>query len=831
MTKATESQSLHLICNAHLDPVWLWEWEEGAAEAVSTFRIAADFIEEWDGFIFNHNEAILYRWVEEYEPTLFKRIQKLVKAGRWHIMGGWYLQPDCNMPSGESFVRQALLGRTYFAEKFGVRPTTAINFDPFGHTRGLVQILAKAGFDSYLICRPSTSECPLPEKTILWEGYDGSQVMVHRSDSGYNTGKGKAKDKLNQVLAHNKDIVHPVLWGIGNHGGGPSRIDLEDLTRMMKEHPEQKIIHSTPEAFFKEAKKRIKTMPVHKKDINPFSVGCYTSQVRIKQTHRRLENELYSTEKMLSHAWAGLGLDYPANDLREAAYDLATGEFHDILPGSSIQPVEEMSLRVMNHGVEILSRLKARAFFKLAEGQPVARDGEIPVLAYNPHPYPVEGIFEVEFQLEDQNWTETFTDVTVMDSKRKDLPTQIEKEQSSLPLDWRKHVVFRATLQPGSMNRFDCRLNRIPKRIRWTLDEQKGAYVIKTKELDVAISTTTGLIERYQVDGKDALLPNAALPLVIQDFCDPWGMTVCEFKNVCGLFTLLSPEAGSKFSGLTKSIPSVRVIEQGDVRTVIEAVFGYDNSFLCQRYFIPNKGTAIEIETRVFWNEKDKMIKLAFPTPDKKSIYHGQVAYGRDELLSNGKEAVAQKWTAAVSKTNNQALTVLNQGTYGSSFENGEIRLTLLRSAGYSCHPIGERPILPTDQFVARIDQGERLFRIKLDAGSIKSRLDAVEGEALAFNEKPMVLSFFPSGHGKKAHAFIEVSDSRVSVTAVKKAEKGNALIVRLFEPTGVPRKATLSLPVLGIKKAVSLGKFEIKTLRVDLRKRTITEVDILEGV
>jgi alpha-mannosidase len=132
----------HLVCNAHLDPVWLWEWEEGAAAAISTFRTAADLCEEFEGFIFNHNEALLYRWVEEYEPALFKRIQGLVKAGKWHIMGGWYLQPDCNMPSGEAFVRQALLGPCYFQEKFGARPTTAINFDPFGHSRGLVQILA-----------------------------------------------------------------------------------------------------------------------------------------------------------------------------------------------------------------------------------------------------------------------------------------------------------------------------------------------------------------------------------------------------------------------------------------------------------------------------------------------------------------------------------------------------------------------------------------------------------------------------------------------------------------------------------------------------------------
>ena len=140
-------KKLHLVSNAHLDPAWLWRWNEGLAEAISTFRVAADFCEEYDGYIFNHNEALLYEWVEEHEPALFARIQKLVKEGKWNIIGGWYLQPDCVMTSGESLLSQISLGRKYFKEKFGVEPKIAVNVDSFGHTRGLVQILNKCGFE------------------------------------------------------------------------------------------------------------------------------------------------------------------------------------------------------------------------------------------------------------------------------------------------------------------------------------------------------------------------------------------------------------------------------------------------------------------------------------------------------------------------------------------------------------------------------------------------------------------------------------------------------------------------------------------------------------
>mgnify|MGYP000912632999 FL=1 len=163
-------KTMHMISNAHIDPVWQWGWEEGVSAALSTFRAAAEFCENYDGYIFNHNEALLYEWVEEYEPELFKRIQKLVQEKKWHIMGGWYLQPDCVMPSGESFVRQILLGKKYFKEKFGVFPTTAVNFDSFGHTKGLVQIMVKSGFDSYVFMRPDKKGYELAKGiNFIWE--------------------------------------------------------------------------------------------------------------------------------------------------------------------------------------------------------------------------------------------------------------------------------------------------------------------------------------------------------------------------------------------------------------------------------------------------------------------------------------------------------------------------------------------------------------------------------------------------------------------------------------------------------------------------------------
>jgi alpha-mannosidase len=825
------TRSIHLICNAHLDPVWLWEWEEGAAAAISTFRTAADLCEEFGAFIFNHNEVILYRWVEDYEPVLFARIQRLVKEGRWHIMSGWYLQPDCNMPSGEAFTRQILLGRRYFAEKFGVRPTTAINFDPFGHTRGLVQIMARAGYDSYIFCRPGEEDIHLPQGAFTWEGYDGSRVLAVRPYGHYLSALGRVNVKVESYLKTCPEETPGILlWGVGNHGGGPSRADIQILERLIAHNGAERLCHSTPEAYFAEVRSQGKSLPVHRGDINPWAVGCYTSMAQSKYKHRLFENELYATEKMVSAAWAQGRVTYPAETFAEAMRTLATAEFHDILPGSSIQPVEEMALRLMDHGLEILSRAKAQAFFSLAEGQPVAKENEIPILVYNPHPYAVESVVECEFQLADQNWGEDFTNVTAFQGGV-ELPTQVEHEISGLALDWRKKVAFRARLAPAQMNRFDCRLERLPNR---PTPAQPSTELIELVNgaMEVAISTRTGLIESYRFAGKDVLKPGAGKMLVIADSPDPWGMRVRSFRKVRGAFRLLSPKKSSWLAGVpAPTLAPVRVIEDGAVRMIVEALFGWGNSYLVLRYLLPKQGSEIEIEARVHWNEKDSMLKLSLPYANRRARLLGQVAFGVEALPVNGDEVVAQKWLALVPRSTAEtpALSVINNRTYGADYLRGELRLTLLRSPGYAAHPINDRPVLPTDRYTPRIDQGERLFHFWLNAGPSTARLDAIDREALAHNEKPMALSFFPNGAGNAPAPFITLSDAVVQLSAVKRAEDGDSIILRLFEPTGQPRSTTITLPFAGISHEVTLKGFEIRTLRVDVQKGLWEEVNLVE--
>ena len=817
---------IHLICNAHLDPVWQWEWEEGAAAAVSTFRAAADFCEETEDFLFCHNEVILYRWVEEYEPELFERIRKLVKLGRWRIMGGWYLQPDCNLPSGESILRQMRQGRAYFLEKFGVAPTVAVNFDPFGHSKGLVQILTRAGYTGYLFMRPA--EMALPANDFVWEGFGGAEILAHRLDTNYNSPLGGARKKAETWLSDHADLeLGMIPWGVGNHGGGPSREDIAGLNALRAERQDVEMFHSTPEMYFEDLQARRETLPRWDGALRPWAVGCYTSVIRIKQTHRKLEGMLGVTERMCAHA-AMLGLmEYPAGDLEEAERDLCFAEFHDILPGSSIQPVETMALRQMDHALEILSRLRARAFFRLAAGEKKAKPGEIPVLAYNPHPYEAEGDFYCEFMLADQNWKDEFTMPRVYAEDGTELSSQVEKEDSNLNLDWRKRVVFHARLKPFSVTRFDCRMEILPKKPVPACREEDGCYVFENGTLSVRVDRSTGFLTRYAVEGEEYLAGPAFVPALVFDREDPWEMRRDTINEIDCDFTLMTAEACAAFCGVHRpALEPVRVIESGDVRTVIEAVFRCRDSAVVTQYVFPNTGSGIEVRERVLFAEKDKMLKLRIPTRLKER-YVGQTMFGTDDLPADGTECVSQKWAAVLGS--GRALTLLNDGVYGSSCTDGEVRVSLLRSPAYTGHPIEDREILPQDRFTPRVDQGERLYVFRMEGGDADVRLARVSRDADVLNEPPFVLSFFPNAEEKTVRPpLCTVSGESVTLTALRRAADGNGWILRLFAPSGRPETATLRIPRAGIERTMRLDPYEIRTLRYLPEAGRLEEAHIL---
>lgn len=805
-------KKLYLLSNAHIDPVWQWRWQEGVGTAITTFSAAADFCEEFgDNYIFCHNEAILYQWVEENAPDLFARIQKLVAQGKWFIMGGWYLQPDCNMPSGESFIRHIRAGLEYFSEKFPgfKKPEVAINFDSFGHTKGLVQILQDAGYKGYVCMRPYSDA---KNRNFLWKGYAGSEVIVYRVFDAYNTLLGQVDKRLEPFICKLGDMEEGLfLWGVGNHGGGPSRQDFRIIGELEKKYPSIQFIHSTPDEYFREIYGKKDTLD-EVKELNYSNMGCYTSMIRIKQLHQKLENELAVAEKMAAHA-ALSGSEADAGALERAAQDLMFCEFHDILPGSCIKSAEDDAIAQLSHGITEAQRVQMKAFFALAGGQERAAQGEYPILVYNPHPFAVKKTLECEFMLADQNWSEEeFYDAELYCDGKK-LPAQFEKEESSIPLDWRKRIVFTLEMQPFSMNRVRV-FTHLAKREKKNTGDIREDLVFKNGEMDVRIGARTGLLESVRVGGKE-YLKNACSLRVIGNYCDPWGFNYDDYREYLGAFTLLSDAESAQFAKVDKNaLCPVRIIEDGEVRTVVEALFGYGSSRAAVRYALPKKGTEIAVHIDLYNAEKDIKLKFRLATTLRGASLKGRTAFGMNELPQNGCEVVAQDYVVLSNGKN--AVSAIHFGTYGLCAEDGNVDLTLLNSSAYCAHPIDDRTIMRSDRFGARIDQGERNYDFVLNFGESEDRFAEIEAESQIAHQPPYAISFFPTGGGKACSRFIELSEPSVALTSVHTAKDGKNKVVRLYNSLDAENSTRISIPAYGIDEEITFKQYQFKTFIVE---------------
>ncbi|HEC02601.1 MAG TPA: alpha-mannosidase, partial [Phycisphaerales bacterium] len=450
---------------------------------------------------------------------------------------------------------------------------------------------------------------------------------------------------------------------------------------------------------------------------------------------------------------------------------------------------------------------------------------------YNPHPWPIETTVVAEFNLPDIIFCPDTFWVPSLFHKGRKLPIQAERPHSNMPMDWRKRVCFKAKLAPGIVNRFDVTLTRKSKRPALNNGQKDGVIRFRGKNIDWAINARSGLIEHLRVDGRDILRKGAFKALVMRDTADPWGITTDRFDDIVGCFRILSHTKSAEVSGVSaKRLKPVRVIEDGPVRTVVEALYGYNDSLLILTWSLPKEGTEIELNVRVLWNEKDKMLKLSLTTSLQNAAYIGDVAYGRDVLPATGREVVAQKWTAVVSEQDDLALTVVNDGTYASSFTKGQMRITLLRSPAYVAHPFKDWAFMPENMFRPRIDQGERLFTFWINAGPADDQMRAVARQAQIHNEKPMVQWFSPSGGGTRPKPFALLSNKDVQITTIKQSENGDGWIIRLFEPTGRHQKTQLRIMAAKpIRKTVTLQPFEIKTLKIDPAFRTMVETNLME--
>ncbi len=788
-------KKLHLICNAHIDPIWQWEWEEGASTALSTFQSAANLLNEYT-YVFNHNEVNLYKYTERYAPALFEEIQKLAKQGKWKIMGGWYLQPDCLMPCGEGIVRQIQEGRLYFEEKFGYMPKTAINFDPFGHSRGMVQILKKCGQENYMFMCPWSNQLTLPNEQFIWEGYDGSIVKGYRI-TNYSSVLGQVLNKVQfNIEARKNEEISCCPWGVGNHGGGPSRKDLEDINDYIKNNKDIEIVHSDPDSFFDE----INPKDIFSESIIPCMAGCYTSMANLKQKYRRLENELLFTEKVCSIAALKGLIEYPEKTFREATEDMLNIQFHDILPGDMIVAGEENGLNYARHGLHILNQARADALYALIKGSKPAENGTYPIFVLNPKTYESEQYVECDMSILP---TDHFTDMdgklsylVIFDEDGNRVLSQNIKESSNIAIDWRKCVAFKAKLKPLGVTRFTAK-TEVRDVIECPINKD---VIIKNDSYKIKISSKSGLIEEFSANGKSYISGPSFIPYMYEDYEDPWGMNYTYVGwNPIPFSKMKKPNA------IFDKLQSFEVFEDGDLFTACEAFFENGYTRIRVGYKVYKTEPRVDIEVKVFPNEANRAIKLHVPFITDEII--GEQMFGKEPLFLDGRECISHNFLA-LKTGKDEYLEIIKPHNYASSYKDGVLALTLLRTATYCAHPIPNRQLIRNNIYIDKIDQGQRNFAFSIQISNerdLKHRADL-------FVEKPYSLNIFPTiDRSTDNGLIIKTSNPKITTVTIKKAVQENGYIFRMQNSSNNIEEEQLFVGKTSIK--LTFKKYEVKTI------------------
>jgi len=824
---------LHLICTAHLDPVWQWRWEEGAAEAIATFGTAAKLLRGHPGFIFNHNEAVLYRWVERYDPALFREIRRLVREGRWSVSGGWHLQPDVNMPGLESLVRQITDGRRYFEAKLGARPLTAYNFDSFGHGGGLPQVLRLAGHKMYILMRPQAAELALPADLFRWRGVDGSEILTLRIEVGlYHTERVNLVSRLEEgaALAHSLGRDVPVFWGLGDHGGGATQEDLARIDEFRAKEKRVEILHSTPDRLYEAFSSEVKRAPVVAGDLQRVFTGCYTSLARVKRRAGESLGAVVQAEALRAASWWLASQAYPETELAEAWRDHLFNDFHDILSGSCTEPAERDALDLYGRAIETSRRLRLGAARVLNAGAGTPTAGFVPITVLNINPALPAAPVEVECLADYRPlWTGEWH-LRVFGSDGREVECQEEQPESLLPWNWRKKLCFIAKLEGVGASCYVARAEPGRRGERARPVSPKG-------EVNYRVDRNMGLITRLDALGGPPLLRGPLLePLVVTDPGDSWGTDCRSYRKVGGRFSLVPG--------------SFWMIEDGPVRTITESVLVYRGSRIVVQTIGYPRFPALEFRLRIHWNEARRMLKLAVPTALRRASLLVEVPGGAIARPADGGEHVFGRWAVIEGEAagRRQAVAVIASGQHGLDFRRGELRLSVLRSAAY-CH---ERNF-PLSSFPARkyMDQGVHDVRLLVTAGEPAEVLNRVSALADWLNMPPWAVAHLPFADGTEAPrpeilpreerdvigeddappacepGFLTLSPPGIRMTCLKRSADGRALILRLQETRGLETGARLDVSRPRVSLVVRFRPFEIKTLRLEKNGR-LREVDLV---
>ena len=847
------------VGNSHIDMAWLWPETETVEVVRNTFSTVLQLMREYPDFKFTASAAQAYLWMEEKYPTIFSEIEQRVKEGRWEIVGGMWVEPDLNLPDGESLVRQILYGKRYFQQKFGVNVNIGWNPDSFGYNAQLPQIYKRSGIDYFVTQKLlwASEFTKFPYRLFWWQAPDGTRMMTYfpsdyanaidtlkiARDSAtygplmwkYNGGTNSAPDGALQMM---------YLYGVGDHGGGPTRLDLDTALRWQKPdvvYP--KLEFSTAASFLNNLSKNESelNLPVWNGELYfQYHRGVQTTQSETKRGNRKAEVALLDAEKLASIGTL-FGQPYPQADFDSSWKKVLFNQFHDILPGSGIginyvdaarkyAEVQRFSNDTMH---QILNDLATQV-----------QSGGVSVLVFNPLSWVRTGEVEVEAQFPVLppvlNMVAVTGDLTPTMSEviSSDQATGIVKVRilvNDIPATGYKLVELLPAGSKLMAGKPETRAKTAPPAkllLRATGTSLENDFITLT--VDPATGCIISLIDkRTNTEALAPAIPGIGAPPTLPDG-KPCGNLLQAFVDKPKQWDAWNVDADfiEHHTDILKA-DEVKLIENTPLRAVIRVKHTWQSSTFIQDITLYAGMPRVDVNMQTEWREKHILLKVAFPLSARNDQATFEIPYGtvtrpttRNTPAEQAQfEVPALRWADLSDSTH--GFSLLNDSKYGYDAKDNVLRLSLLRAPEYPD---------------PNADQGQHKFTYSLypHAGTWREAMSVRQGYEVNY---PLMATTTTSHAGTlpPSQSFFSAQEDNVVITAIKKDADDNSLIVRFYEWAGkkgdihltLPGKASsasdtnlmesvegpLALDTAGKVVTVPTNPYEIKTVKVSFAR------------
>ena len=813
--------TIDLTGNAHIDAAWLWPETETVDVVKRTFTTALQLMNEYPDYTYTQSAAQYTEWMADKYPKLNDQIRERVKEGRWEIVGGMWVEPDLNLPDGESLVRQLLLGTRYFKQQYGVNTRIGWNPDSFGYTWQLPQIYKRSGLDYFVTQKMHWNDTnQLPFRLFWWESPDGSKVLTYfPTDYTHdNVNPNRLSADFAETAQRNPGSTEMMdLYGIGDHGGGPTRAMLDQADHWIsagKANPPQAIPtmrYHTAQQYFTDVETKLApktetwdydrigagykypemnegkvSLPTWKDELYfEYHRGIFTTQAKHKQNMRRSEVETLDAEKLASLAWLN-GRAYPNDALTYSWKKITFNQFHDLAAGSGIGIIYKDAQTEYNEVFHSDREITEDSMHTLAATIDTRTKAGTPVLLFNPLAWQRSETVTAEFQL-----PESADGVRVLDAKNEPVLSQVISKDAATN-------TFKVMVQAKDVPSMGYKLlhaeaakgaEKAGGDLR--AEEQGGTIVLENANLHVAIDKKNGCITSL-MDRKtktESLAANAC------------GNQLQTFKDTPKQYDAWNVDPGTldHFTPI-EAVDSVTLVNHGPLRATVRVARTWQASKFVQEISLDAGADSVDVDNDIDWHETHVLLKAAFPLAATSAKATYEIPYGSIERTTERTnswqkaqfEVPAMRW--ADLGDGKHGFSLLNDSKYGYDAVGNMLRLTLLRS-----------PTWPDPD----ADRGRQVFRYSLypHAGAWKDAGTMRRGYELNYPISSTQVAAH-AGALPAEHSWASVENPNVVLTAVKKAEDSDALVFRMYEFAGKETAVKLHIPA-GATQATEMNMME----------------------